>query len=504
MRWPMHGQIDRSMLPFTTLDTALPRQDPQGQSQGATSSPEMAREEDLSSSVVSEHRSLSHPRLVSGSPDSRLCKTLSPVEIYYETRTNLNSTYSSVSPSHSLPRSASNVDGMSVPATPILSQNIPVCIHVRSDMSSDVALKQWDGSPDVARFLPLASLESSSSERMSYIYNSLARRSNSSEALLDRSNHPQLVAPRNGMPPRTGPYKSSESLTDGKLRHMYHGSPERQLGGSKEQGHMHSSVSKGSGASYDETLMDCMTKPQKRPVQSQQHFSVEHIWPDLSALPKSRTSTHCNVFPHSQMHLTSDTHSNSPIFVQSYETKPRQVKVTRTKSCGPFTPLQQHSLDHLLVYAYEPTNLLSGSTASSFPSLLPHQTEIPNSTVTFSSKPGPFSLPTLDDSTRSLHKALALEGLRDWYLRNALGYPTAGRGQEGLRLRTPPHLVRLPWSVPLGPLYSHSQIPQSNSFHGHPLHGRSVEFSLYQERFTSKETTQKEARSDPPAPGTLV
>lgn len=33
---------------------------------------------------------------------------------------------------------------------------------------------------------------------------------------------------------------------------------------------------------------------------------------------------------------------------------------------------------------------------------------------------------------------------------------------------------------------------------------RSVEFSLYQERFTSKETTQKESRSDAPAPGTLV
>ncbi|XP_053083157.1 coiled-coil domain-containing protein 120 isoform X2 [Pangasianodon hypophthalmus] len=424
--------------------------------------------EDLSSSVVSEHRSLSHPRLASGSPDSRLCKNLSPVEIYYEMRTCHNSASSSV----------------------------------RSDMSSDVALKQWNGSPDIAQFVPLASLESSSSERMSYIFNSLARRSNSSEALLDRSNHPQLVAPLNGMPPRTGPYKSSECLTDGKLRHMYHGSPERQLGGSKEQGHMHSSVNKGCGAGYDETLMDCMSKPQKRPVQSQKHFSVEHIWPDLSALPKSGTSAHCDVFPHSQMHLASATPSYSPIFVQSYQPKPRRVKVTRTKSCGPFTPLQQHSLDHLLVYAYEPTNLLSGSNASSFPNLLPNQTEMPNSTVTFSSKPGPFSLPALDDSTRSLHKALALEGLRDWYLRNALGYPTATRGQDGLRLRPPPHLVRLPWSVPLGPLYS--QIPQSTSFHDHPLHGRSVELSLYPKQFTSKETTQKESSSDPPAPGTLV
>ncbi|XP_058229887.1 coiled-coil domain-containing protein 120 isoform X2 [Hemibagrus wyckioides] len=459
---------------------------------------------DLSSSVVSENRSLSHPRLASGSPDSRLCKTLSPVEIYYEMRTCHNSACNSVSPSHSLPRSASNMDAMSVPATPILPQNMPVCIQCRSDISGDVALKQWDRSPDVAQIVPLASPESSSSQHTSYIYNSLARRSNSSEALLDHSKHRQLVAPQNCMSPRTGPYKSSESLTDSKLRHMYRGSPERQLGGSKEQGHMHSSVKQGSGDGYSEPLMDCMIKPQKRSVQSQQHFSLEHIWPDLSAVPKSGPSTHCNVFSHSQMHLASATPSYSPIFVQSYQPKPRQVKFTRTKSCGPFTPLQQHSLDHLLVYAFEPTNLLSGSTASSFPNLLPHQSEKPNSNVSFSSKPGPFSLPALDDSTRSLHKALALEGLRDWYLRNALGYPTTARGQDGLHLRPPTHLVHLPWSVPLGPLYSHPQISQSTSFHGHPLRGRSEELFHYPEPFTSKESAQKESSSDHLAPGTLV
>lgn len=47
--------------------------------------------EDLPSSVISEHRSLSHPRLASGSPDSHLYKTLSPVDIYYEMRTCPNS-----------------------------------------------------------------------------------------------------------------------------------------------------------------------------------------------------------------------------------------------------------------------------------------------------------------------------------------------------------------------------------------------------------------------------
>lgn len=274
------------------------------------------------------------------------------------------------------------------------------------------------------------------------------------------------------MLPRTGPYKSSESLTDGKLSDMYRGSPPRQLGGSKEQDNAHSSVTKGGSVGFDETLMDCMPKPQKKPVQCQKHFSVEHTWPELSAFPKSVTSSQGNVFSHSQMHLASSTPVYSSFAVQSYQPKPGRVKVTRTKSCGPFNPLQQHSLDHLRVFAYEPTKLSSRSTTSSFPSLLPHQTEMPNSTITFSSKPEPVSLPALDDSTRSLHKALALEGLRDWYLRKALGYHTAGRGQHGLRLCPPPHLVRLSWSVPLGSLYSHPQVPQSTSVHGHSLHGR--------------------------------
>ncbi len=81
-------------------------------------------------------------------------------------------------------------------------------------MSGDIALKQWCGISDVPQFVPLASLEGSSSERRSYPYSSRARRSNSSEALLDRSSLPEPGPPRNGMPLRAGPYKSSESLTD--------------------------------------------------------------------------------------------------------------------------------------------------------------------------------------------------------------------------------------------------------------------------------------------------
>ncbi len=72
--------------------------------------------EDSSPSVAPEHRSLSHPRLAPGSPDSRLCRKLSPVEIYYEMRTRRNSASSSV-------RWAEGEDGMCPPAETGLHYN---------------------------------------------------------------------------------------------------------------------------------------------------------------------------------------------------------------------------------------------------------------------------------------------------------------------------------------------------------------------------------------------
>ncbi|KAI4902956.1 hypothetical protein NFI96_015895, partial [Prochilodus magdalenae] len=452
--------------------------------------------EDSSLSVFPEHRSLSHPRLAPGSPESHLSRKLSPVEIYYEMRTRRNSASSSVSPSHSLPRSTSNMEGRSVPATPLLSRTAPISIHTsRSDVSSGAALKSWGDSPDGPQFVPLASLESSSSssERRGCPYSSRARRSNSSEALLDRSNLPESAPPRNGMPSRAGPYKSSESLTDGKLRQMYRSSPERQLAGTKEQqGRMRSSVGgRGSGLGYNEILMDYIWgKQQKRPIPPQQQPG--RIWPDLSSfpVPVSGTPPHFNGFSHSQIHLASAPPPYSPMLLRDQQAETRRVKVTRTKSCGPFIPLQQHNQDPVLLSAYETPNLGPGSTATN---------ELP----AFAHRFAPFSLPSPDDSTRSLHKALALEGLRDWYLRNALGY-SSPKGHDGLPIRHTHHLLHQPQSVPLDPLYTHPHIPQSASFHGHPLHGRSVELSLYPEPFPSQENVQKESNLDSAAPGTLV
>uniref|UniRef100_A0A3P9LBT0 Coiled-coil domain containing 120 n=1 Tax=Oryzias latipes TaxID=8090 RepID=A0A3P9LBT0_ORYLA len=465
-----------------------------------------SHDNESSPSVAADQRSLSQPRLTAGSPDHRISRKLSPVEIYYEMRTRRNSVTSSVSPTHSLPRSASNVEGRSVPATPLLARTAPVSVHARSDASGGNGLKQWSGSLDVPYMIPLAQ-EGSPSDRRSCPYSSRARRSNSSEALLDRSSLPDDPPPRNGMPHRGGPYKSSETLTDGKLRQIHLGSPERHADSSADKVTMRLSVGgRGASGGYNELLMDYIWGKQQR-MQHHLYQSTGRIWQDMSS-PRSSTAavpSHANGFSHSQVHLPSAVPPYSPMVLRGSEAELRRVKVTRTKSCGPFIPLQQHAQDGILLSAYEPSIPATGTTMSSVPNPHPYQTEL--SGPSFSRRHTQFSLQTPEDSTRSLHKALALEGLRDWYLRNALGYPSAAsKGHEAgiSRLSHPHPLVHQAHSLQGEPAnLQKAQIPQSASFHGHPLHGRSVEFSLFQE--TPDPQMQAATPKEPSAdPGTLV
>ncbi|XP_037535215.1 coiled-coil domain-containing protein 120 [Nematolebias whitei] len=466
-----------------------------------------SHDNDSSPSVGADQRSLSQPRLTVGSPDHRISRKLSPVEIYYEMRTRRNSATSSVSPTHSLPRSASNVEGRSVPATPMLARTAPISVHIRSDASNGNGLKQWSGNMDVPYMIPLAP-EGSSSDRRSCPYSSRARRSNSSEALLDRSSLPDDPEPRNGMPQRGGPYKSSETLTDGKLRHIQLGSPEKQVDNSMKQVKMRLSMGgRGTNEGYNDILMDYIWgKQQRMQVQHHLYQSTGRIWQDMSS-PRSSTAAvppHTNGFSHSQVHLPSSATPYSPMVLRGSQAELHRVKVTRTKSCGPFIPLQQHQ-DSILLSAYESPLPATGTNTSSIPNLHPYQTEL--SVPPFSRRPPQFSLPTPEDSTRNLHKALALEGLRDWYLRNAFGYPpSASKGHEaGISCLSHPHpLVHQAQSLqgePANP--QRPQMPQSASFHGHPLHGRSMEFSLYQEAPDpqKQEVTPNETSADP---GTLV
>ncbi|KAK2898253.1 hypothetical protein Q8A67_009671 [Cirrhinus molitorella] len=459
---------------------------------------------------VSDSLSPSQPRLVSGSPDNRFSRKLSPVEIYYEMKTRRNSVASSASPSHSLPRSVSNLEGRSVPATPLLSRNGITGVHIRSESSGGTAaVKQWSDNPEASHQVPLQSQEGSSSGS----YEQGHRRSNSSETLLDRHGAAaEDGGQRSGMPVRNGPYKSSEAIMDATLKQAQRSSPERQVNGHVELARVRSTAGgRGSngGGGYNEILMDYVWgKQQKMQAQQQQRLQVQsnaktRPWPDGPNVPPP---PYRNGFPQTQqLILANGPPAYSPLMLRGKPGEPRRVKVSRTKSCGPFVPLQQHQQESILLSAYTENATSNGNQQMEHPHRPPHY-------------PLDSSAPTTpDDPTRSLHKALALEGLRDWYLRNALGQPASGgKGKEGTQTQRRRTTSSLHNSHPHPPLKhqtqsfqtdsSYTHMPQSATFHGHPLHGRSMELSLYQDTFSSKmqDMTLKDSSNDRPTPGTLV
>ncbi|XP_048097943.1 LOW QUALITY PROTEIN: coiled-coil domain-containing protein 120 [Alosa alosa] len=473
-------------------------------------------------------------RVAQESPDSRFCRKLSPVEIYYEMRTRRNSVASSASPNRSLPRSVSNLEGRSVPATPLLSRTGPATAHIRSEVS---ATKQWSDNPEAPQVVPLQTQEGSSSGSLeqSGSYSAQTRRSNSSEALLDRAVSVDDGAPqRNGMPARGGPYKSSEALTDGRLRQAQRGSPDRQPAGHSDPNRNRTSVGgRTGGGNYNEILLDYVWgKQQKMQAQQQQQQQQQRMQPHVNGKPRPWPEgssgpplPQYNGFPppSQPLHLSGGPPAYSPHMLRGKPGEPRRVKVTRTKSCGPFIPLQQHQQETILLSAYSEN---PPATNGSSPLLCTHSMDPSGSQNTHRPLPQittDSSSSTPDNATRSLHKALALEGLRDWYLRNTLGHTTVnGKGQEGapMRRRTtnslhashgphPPLTHQRNSFQGDAPHYSQcrsSQLPQSQTFHGHPLHGRSVELSLYQDSFPSKmqELTLKESSAERPSPGTLV
>ncbi|XP_059360147.1 coiled-coil domain-containing protein 120 [Carassius carassius] len=466
---------------------------------------------------ASDGLSPAQPRLVSGSPDNRFSRKLSPVDIYYEMKTRRNSVASSASPSHSLPRSVSNLEGRSVPATPLLSRNGITGVHIRSESSSGTAaVKQWSDNPEASHQVSLQSQEGSSSGS----YEQGHRRSNSSETLLDRhATAAEDGGQRSGMPVRNGPYKSSEAIMDTTLKQAQRSSPERQVNGHAELARVRSAAGgrgTSGGVGYSEILMDyVLGKQQKMQAQQQQRLQVQsnaksRPWP---AGPNAAPPPYRNGFPQSQqLILGNGPPAYSPLMLRGKPGEPRRVKVSRTKSCGPFVPLQQHQQESILLSAYNETSTSNGTAINATHNQhIDHLHRPPHYPLDSSAPTTP------DDPTRSLHKALALEGLRDWYLRNALGQTVnGGKGKEGTqtqRRRTTsslhnshhhPPLKHQPQSFQTDTSYP--QIPQSATFHGHPLHGRSMELSLYQDTFSSKmqDMTLKDSSNDRPTPGTLV
>uniref|UniRef100_A0A671XIE3 Coiled-coil domain containing 120a n=1 Tax=Sparus aurata TaxID=8175 RepID=A0A671XIE3_SPAAU len=302
-----------------------------------------------------------------------------------------------------------------------------------------------------------------------------ARHSHSSDALLDHINPPEeegglwvngLLGSRGKN--TAGAFMSSETLTDGRTR-------------------MNNAVSEGGGAGrgrgggYSEVLLD-------------------YVWGKQQQLQRQQSQTN-NRKPITSQHqllyngLSLQQPLGAPPTCRGHPGDQRRIKVTRTKSCGPFLPVQQSQTD-----THNPP--LSAIQPDPHPHLLP---------------PRPPHLPPtqdaqLEEATRSLHKALALEGLRDWYLRNTIGsthqnqaIQTGGGGALQGRRRTTV-VIQTETSHHHAPPQHKQTLPHSATFHGHPLHGRSVDSSLHHDSFPphKQEVPLRDLTLDQPSPGTLV
>uniref|UniRef100_A0ACB8ENI4 Uncharacterized protein n=1 Tax=Sphaerodactylus townsendi TaxID=933632 RepID=A0ACB8ENI4_9SAUR len=138
----------------------------------------------------------------------------------------------------------------------------------------------------------------------------------------------------------------------------------------------------------------------------------------------------------------------------------RARPAARTKSCGPLLPPQSREVGY-------------------GPPLAPH---------------------------RNFHKALALEGLRDWYLRNA------GVGQRGAPERRGPaqsvhqqlrsYCEPVPPNSEMGYYGGQGGLPHSLSYAGQPLYGRPFGELLYAD--DSSSSSYALDATEHPAPGTLV
>ncbi|XP_031148964.1 coiled-coil domain-containing protein 120 [Sander lucioperca] len=301
-----------------------------------------------------------------------------------------------------------------------------------------------------------------------------ARHSNSSDGLLERIPLPEEDGgPRkgglwvNGLAGSrgtntSGAFRSSETLADGRTR---------------------TRANNGRTAGYSEVLLDYVWGKQQQ-LQRQQ------------SQPNNRqpiTSHHQLLYNG----FSSQQPQGAPPTYRGPSGDQRRVKVTRTKSCGPFLPVQPSQTD-----THNPP--LSAIQPDPHPYLLPPRPP----------QPAPVQDAQLEDATRSLHKALALEGLRDWYLRNTIG--STHQNQEGVntkanggvkgqaggggalhgRRRTHGGIQQATYQTETS--HHKKTLPHSATFHGHPLHGRSVESSLYQDSFPPQK------QEDQLSPGTLV
>ncbi|XP_041654588.1 coiled-coil domain-containing protein 120 isoform X2 [Cheilinus undulatus] len=412
-----------------------------------------------------------------------------------------------------------NDDGVSQCRPPLVSDGSPVEVFYQNKTRKNSVLIRVDHSEAHPAHKPLPlppsqpppppprSQDSSSSSAPSDpageggVRINASRHSNSSDGLLERVAPPEEEggAQQGGLwvngllgsrgTSRGGVFRSSETLTDGRAR-------TRSNNGVSEGGGAGRGRGGGvRGGGYSEVLLD-------------------YVWGKQQQLQRqtSHASSRQPITSHQQLLFngySSQQPSAAPPTYRGLQGDQRRVKVTRTKSCGPFLPVQQNQTD-----THNPP--LSTIQPDPHPHLLP---------------PRPPKLPPaqdaqLEDATRSLHKALALEGLRDWYLRNTIGSSNQNqangkvntgvntKGNEGVKGQNTggalPGRRRTQGAIQQ-PTYqsetSHQKktLPHSATFHGHPLLGRSVDSSLYHDSFSQKqEVPLRDLTLDQPSPGTLV
>uniref|UniRef100_A0A8D0L427 Coiled-coil domain containing 120 n=1 Tax=Sphenodon punctatus TaxID=8508 RepID=A0A8D0L427_SPHPU len=252
-------------------------------------------------------------------------------------------------PSRTLPRSTSSFEGRSVPATPVLTRNA---------LGSGLRPRQWTGSQDSQLGPPS---RDTSADRAS-LFTARTRRSNSSEALIERCSPEDPP-----LPPSGPPFKSTETLNPPGL-------------------------ARGPRPPYADLLLD--------------YYLERQCWGGSEHLSRRDGPPQ----------LEWGGYPSSPL-------QRRARPAARTKSCGPLLPPQA---PREAVYA----------------------------------PPAP--------SHRTFHKALALEGLRDWYLRNAGSGQRGAPERRGLGPLPPQQRVYYELGFYGGP----RGLPHSLSYAGQPLHGR--------------------------------
>ncbi|XP_060231664.1 coiled-coil domain-containing protein 120 isoform X2 [Meriones unguiculatus] len=407
-----------------------------------------------------------------GSPERRAPWKPPPSDIYGDLKSRRNSVASPTSPTRSLPRSASSFEGRSVPATPVLTRGTGPRLCKPEGLHS----RQWSGSQDSQMGFPRPD---SASDRAS-LFAARTRRSNSSEALLvDRAAAGGAGSPPAPLaPPAAGPpvCKSSEVLYE---RPQPVPSFSSRTAGPPDPPR---------AARPSSAAPASRGPPRLPPVCGD--FLLDYSldrglprsaggagWGELLPAPEvpgplSRRDGLLAMLPGPPPIYVAD--SSSPLL----RSKDPNARAIRSKPCG----LPPEAVEGLEVH---PNPLL----------WMPPPTRIP---------------PT---GERGGHKNLALEGLRDWYIRNS-GLAVGPQRRPMLPHMGPTHAPFLHarcyevGQTLYGPP-SQAPLPHSRSFTAPPVSGRYYTDFLYPPELSARLSDltlegEQSSSSDPQTPGTLV